>query len=87
MKSITVKIIDPVGLHARPAAVVVKEANNFGSDIVIKANGKEGNLKSIMNIMSMAVKTGEEVIIEANGDDAEAAITAIEKVMKDNKLV
>jgi phosphocarrier protein len=87
MKSIKVKIIDPVGLHARPAAVVVKEANNYDSDIIIKANGKQGNLKSIMNVMSMAVKTQEEVVIEATGKDEQLAIDAIEKVMKTNKLV
>lgn len=87
MKSLKIKIIDPVGLHARPAAIVVKEANNFKSNIIIKANGKEGNLKSIMNIMSMAIKSNEEAVIEASGEDEQEAIDAIKSVMTENKLI
>ncbi len=87
MKEITKKITDPIGLHARPASLVVKEANTFESEMKILSNGKEGNLKSIMNIMSMGVKTGEEVTIQITGKDEDKAIAAIEKVLVDNKLV
>jgi len=86
-KSITVVITDKVGLHARPASQLAKEASKYESAISIMADGKKGNLKSIMNVMAMAIKTGQEVVVEADGSDAEAAIAGIEKVMKDTDLI
>ena len=83
----TVKIIDPIGLHARPASVVVQEANKFESDIKITSNGKEANLKSIMSVLAMGVKNGEDVKIEAAGKDADKAIEAIVAAMKSNDLI
>lgn len=56
-------ITDKVGLHARPASVLAKEASKFSSNITIIANEKQGNLKSIMNVMAMAIKTGTEITI------------------------
>ncbi|WP_342264328.1 HPr family phosphocarrier protein [Spiroplasma endosymbiont of Clivina fossor] len=87
MSSFKAKITDPIGMHARPAAIVVKEASKYQSTIKIKVNDREGNLKSIMNIMALGVKTGTEVEIEAIGTDADIAIAGIEKAMKDNKLI
>lgn len=87
MSSFKAKITDPIGMHARPAAIVVKEASKYSSTIKIKVNGREGNLKSIMNIMALGVKTRTEVEIEAIGKDADIAIAGIKKAMKDNKLV
>ena len=81
MAKFTVVITDKVGLHARPASVLAKEASKFTSDIKILSDGKSGNLKSIMNVMAMAIKTGTEVTIEANGADAEAAVAAIKDAM------
>ncbi|WP_342224150.1 HPr family phosphocarrier protein [Spiroplasma endosymbiont of Asaphidion curtum] len=87
MSSFKAKITDPIGMHARPAAIVVKKASKYSSTIKIKVNGREGNLKSIMNIMALGVKTGTEVEIEAIGKDADVAIAGIKRAMKDNKLV
>ncbi|AHF57452.1 MULTISPECIES: HPr family phosphocarrier protein [Spiroplasma] len=87
MASFKAVIIDPVGMHARPAALVVGEASKYSSDISIKTADKEGNLKSIMNVMALAIKTGTEVEIIANGSDADNAIAGIQKVMKDNKVI
>ncbi|AOG60062.1 phosphocarrier protein HPr [Spiroplasma helicoides] len=87
MTSFTAKVIDPVGLHARPASVLTKEASKFASDIKIKCGEKEGNLKSIMNVMALAVKSGAEITIEASGDDEKQAIVAIEQAMKDNSII
>lgn len=58
MKEFTASIIDPIGLHARPASVVSTIASKFKSDvqIVLDKTGKVGNLKSIMNVMSLGVK-------------------------------
>ncbi|WP_339022920.1 HPr family phosphocarrier protein [Spiroplasma endosymbiont of Crioceris asparagi] len=87
MTSLKVTIIDPVGLHARPASILTKEASKFSSEIKIKSGEKEGNLKSIMNIMALAIKTNTEVTIMATGSDEKEAIVSIEKAMKDNSLI
>ncbi len=87
MAKFTAKITDPVGLHARPASITVSAASKFDSEIKIEANGKSGNLKSIMNIMALGVKQGDEITISAEGADADAAVAEIEKIMKENNLI
>ena len=87
MAKFTAKIQDPVGLHARPASVTVASASKFSSDITISANGKSGNLKSIMNVMALGVKQNDEITVEAKGDDASEAVQAIETAMKENNLI
>lgn len=87
MAKFTTKIVDKVGLHARPASVLAKEASKYTSDIKIVAEGKTGNLKSIMNVMAMAIKFGTEVTIEATGADADAAIKGIKEVMLANGVI
>lgn len=79
-------VCDPVGLHARPATVLVNKANHFTSDIKIVYNGKEMNLKSIMGVMALGVPTKATVEIIAEGDDEKAAIAEIAKVIKGQKV-
>lgn len=62
------------GLQARPAALFVQTANRFKAEIFIEKDGKRVNAKSIMGVMSLAVGTGVEIIIRAEGQDAEAAV-------------
>ncbi len=80
-------ITDPIGLHARPAAVIVQEANKYDADITITGAGKEANLKSIMSVMALGIKNGVEVTIVADGDDEKEAIAGIQKAMQENNLV
>ncbi|WP_027063593.1 HPr family phosphocarrier protein [Mesoplasma seiffertii] len=87
MAQFTAIITDKVGLHARPASVLAKEASKFESEIKIIAGDKSGNLKSIMNVMAMAIKNGVEVTIEAEGTDADAAIAGIKQAMIDSALI
>ena len=87
MAKFTAKIIDPVGLHARPASLTVAAATKFESDITIESKGKSGNLKSIMNIMALGIGQNDEITIEAKGSDADEAIKSIEKSMKENGLI
>ncbi|AGM24812.1 phosphocarrier protein Hpr [Spiroplasma syrphidicola EA-1] len=87
MASFKAIIIDPVGMHARPAALIVGEAGKYKSDITIFSGGKSGNLKSIMTIIALGIHKGAEVEIVATGEDEEAAISGIEKIMKDNKVI
>lgn len=84
---INVKIIDPIGLHARPASIIVQQANKFKSNIKLVVNGKEANLKSIMSVMALGVKTNTEVKIVVDGDDAKEALEQIKKAMHDHKLI
>lgn len=84
---ITVKIIDPIGLHARPAAELVQVANKFKSAISLKMNDKEANAKSIITIMALGVKKNVEVTIIAIGDDEAQAIEAIQKQLIASKII
>lgn len=67
------------GLEARPIAVLVQVASQFESSIYLEADEKRVNAKSIMGMMTLALKAGEKLIVEANGSDEEAAIEGIEK--------
>jgi catabolite repression HPr-like protein len=65
------------GLHARPAALFVQEANKFSSEVFVEKDEKKVNAKSIMGIMSLAISSGTEVIISAEGADSEQAVNAL----------
>ena len=67
------------GLEARPIAVLVQVASQFESSIYLEADEKRVNAKSIMGMMTLALKAGEKLVVEANGSDEEAAIEGIEK--------
>ena len=67
------------GLEARPIAVLVQVASQFESSIYLEADEKRVNAKSIMGMMTLALKAGEKLVVEANGSDEAAAIEGIEK--------
>ena len=69
------------GLHARPAALFVQIANKFNSDITIVKGRQKINGKSIMGIMMLAAGAGSRVTLIADGDDADKAITELEKLL------
>ena len=85
-KSLSFVVADPVGLHARPATILVNQASKFVSEITLAYNGKEVNLKSIMGVMSLGVPTKATVTIKAEGEDEEDVISSIAKVIKDQKV-
>ncbi|SJZ48440.1 HPr family phosphocarrier protein [Mycoplasmopsis verecunda] len=87
MKEFSCKIVDPIGLHARPATLIVSTATKFKSDSKLVYNGREANLKSIMNIMALGVKHGAEITIKVSGDDEEKAIEAIKTALESNGLI
>lgn len=72
-----VVINNEIGLHARPASLLVKEASKFRADSMIVKNGNKYNCKSIMNILSMGAKKGDEVVIICDGPDEEKALNAL----------
>ena len=67
MKEIKVVVIDPVGLHARPATVAVNVASRFKSDVKVAYKSKEVNMKSIMGVMSLGIPTQSEITITCDG--------------------
>ena len=79
-------IIDEMGLHARPATVLVNTAGKFAADITLEYNGKSVNLKSIMGVMSLGVPHNAEITVSAEGEDAADALTAIEKTLAEQNL-
>ena len=85
MKEFKYVVTDPEGIHARPAGILVKAIAKKTSDIKIKKAGdtREVNAKSIMAVMSLGVKKGNEVIT-AEGEDEEDAIAEIQKVLEEN---
>ena len=72
-----VTIINKLGLHARPAALLVQEASKFNAAIELECNDTKVNGKSIMGVMMLAAAQGSDIKIYADGDDAEAAIAGI----------
>ncbi len=84
MKEFTYVVTDPIGIHARPAGLLVKEAKKFQSVITIKKESKEVNCLKLMGLMSLGVKQGETVTVKAEGADEDAAIAAFEEFFKAN---
>jgi phosphocarrier protein HPr len=71
------KIVNKLGIHARPAAEIVKTAGKFKSSITIVRDDLEVNAKSIMGVMMLAAEFGSTIMLRAIGDDAEAALDAL----------
>jgi phosphocarrier protein len=77
----SVQIVNKNGLHARPAAEVVKAASKFKSEITIVRDDLEVNGKSIMGVMMLAAEFGATLTVRANGPDAQQAVDAIAELI------
>jgi phosphocarrier protein len=75
------KIVNKLGIHARPAAEIVKAAGKFKSNITIVRDDLEVNAKSIMGVMMLAAEHGATITLRATGDDADAALDALSTVI------
>lgn len=87
MIEITVMVKHEVGLHARPAAEFVKLAKQFESKIILTnltRNGKPTDAKSILGILQAAVSKDQQVHLQAEGADAEAALAALTALIENN---
>ena len=78
-----VLIVNPLGLHARPAAQIVRAASEFAADVRLEKDGMEVNGKSIMGVMMLAAECGSTIRVRATGADADAAIDAICRLVSD----
>jgi len=78
-----VVLLNDSGLHARPAARLVKVTSRFKSSISIVANGKTANAKSMLSLLSLGAEKGTTLRVIAEGEDAEQAIETIAKLLKE----
>ena len=84
MKNFKYTITDELGIHARPAGLLVKEAAKFSSKITIQGNGKNADLKRLLAVMSLGIKCGQEVTVTVEGEDEDAVAEKLENFFKTN---
>ncbi|MGE5129695.1 MAG: HPr family phosphocarrier protein [Sphingomonadaceae bacterium] len=83
MASVETTIVNKLGLHARASAKLTQVASGFKSEVWLSRNGRRVNAKSIMGVMMLAAGKGSSVVVEAEGDDAQAALDAICELIAD----
>ncbi len=78
----TVTVVNPQGLHARPAYILAELAGRFDAKVELVKDNERVDGKSILSIMTLAAEKGSQICIEASGPDAEAAVEAIAKLVE-----
>lgn len=84
METFEFTVTDQNGIHARPAGLLVKEAQNLSSELTIACKGKSVNLKKLLAVMSLGAKCGDVLTVTATGSDAEKDCEHLESFMKAN---
>lgn len=84
MKTIEYVIKDQLGIHARPAGLLVKEASKYSSSIIVKKEIKEADAKRIFALMSLGVKKEDKIIVSISGDDEDYAYEGILNFLETN---
>jgi phosphocarrier protein len=78
----TFVIVNTLGLHARAAAQLVQTSNRYRSEIHVEKDGMQVNGKSIMGVLTLAAAKGSQITVTCDGDDADAAMAALAKVIE-----
>lgn len=84
MEKFEYQIKDEIGIHARPAGLLVKEASKYASAVQISCNEKKGDAKSIFGVMGLGAKKGDVLTVTVEGDDERMAAGEIEKFLGSN---
>lgn len=84
MKDFIVTITDSLGIHARPAGMLVKEAKKYQSTITLATGSKTGDAKKIFAVMALGVKKSEKVKVMVEGSDEELAAAAMKSFFQEN---
>ncbi len=84
MKELEFTVKDPVGLHARPAGLLVKEAAKFKSSITVSGNGKSADARKLIQLMGLGIKQGMAISCRMEGEDEEAAYAAMQEFLEGN---
>ena len=89
MKKLNAVVIDPVGLHARPATLAVSASAKFKCNVTVEKaeGGKAVNMKSIMAVMALGIPTQTEIVITCDGEDEDAAIAAIAEILRKQNVI
>lgn len=83
MKEKTVIVPNETGLHARPSSQLVEEANEYEAEIKFIGAGERVNAKSLMSVMALVINQGEQITIQAKGEDAKAAVDSLAAIIED----
>jgi len=81
MPETEVTLTNEVGLHARPAALFAKAAAGYPADVRLAKADREVNAKSLLSVLTLDVRGGDTVRIVTDGEEAEAALTALAKLV------
>ena len=84
MKQFTYTITDPVGIHARPAGLLVKEVKKYDSTVTIEKAGNSVNAVKLMALMGLGIKCGETITVTVEGGNEEANAASLEAFFKAN---
>lgn len=84
MKTFEYVITDELGIHARPAGALVKEAKKYQSKVIIRKGEKEADASRLMALMGLAVKCGDKIVVKVEGADEEQAVQEMETFIKSN---
>ena len=84
MKEFSYTLTDPLGIHARPAGLFIKELEKFSSTVTIRRNQDRIEGKRLLALMKLRVKQGETITVNFEGADEEAAAEAAEAFLKEN---
>ena len=84
MKEFIFTVNDPDGIHARPAGLLVKEANKYNSQITIKLGDKTADAKKIFSLMGIAAKKSDNLQVTVIGDDEKIAAENLQEFLKNN---
>ena len=75
-------VVNKLGIHARPAALFVRTANQYGCNVFVEKDGEKVNGKSIMGLMMLAAGPGSKIHVHAEGKDADAAIHKLDALIR-----
>ena len=84
MEAFEYTITDPNGLHARPAGLLVRKAQEFDCEITLSCHGKSASLKKLLAVMGLGVRCGDTVSLSADGTDAPACVNALRAFFEEN---
>lgn len=84
MRQFQYTITDPVGIHARPAGLLVKSAKALDSAVTVEKDGKSAAATKLMALMGLGIKGGDTVTVSVEGGDEQASLTAMEQFFREN---
>lgn len=84
MRQFQYTITDPVGIHARPAGLLVKATKALDSTVTVEKDGRSAAATKLMALMGLGIKGGDTVTVSVEGGDEQASLTAMEQFFRDN---